>query len=457
MSDLKLVSDIERDAMTDQKNDTEELEYVERPEKELSELRKAAQQGSFGGYQYVAQPAPGHDIHGIWSCFSTRHRSGYATHGYGISWLIREILKYPVMAIPHRVLDIQYDLFPEDRKDEYEKLAKEPVGICDLLISSFPPTESSFMRGLSDKLIAYVAHEGNSASRSVVELCNSSPGFDQIWVVSDFVKRSFMNGGMKEEKLRVVPPLLCGGPWPTPPVSDVSSRPITHDDPFVFGFIGTWHERKGMHDLVRAYFSAFKRNEPVRLEIRTSQLNEHSTIALSEEKIKGEIVKIAQTEFGEPNYPLATQLPKVSVNIGTELSDAKLIEWCGSLDAFANSSFGEGCGMPQHWAKAQGVPLVSTEYGAVGDLVKATSGNFVVPHQLEQISLDMLKYNRLFDPMQKWGKYKFVDFGVAMRKAFEAGRIRDVASAEYVKTKHGVENVSKILKGLLDELGIKYS
>jgi len=282
------------------------------------------------------------------------------------------------------------------------------------------------------------------------------PGFDQIWVVSDFVKRSFMNGGMKEEKLSVVPPLLCGGPWPIPNVLDVSSRSITQEDPFVFGFIGTWHERKGMHDLIRAYFSTFKRNEPVRLEIRTSQLNEHSTITLSEEKIKAEIVKIAQTEFGEPNYPLATQLPKISVNIGTELSDVKLIEWCGSLDAFANSSFGEGCGMPQHWAKAQGVPLVSTEYGAVGDLVKATSGNFVVPHQLEQISLDMLKYNRLFDPMQKWGKYKHVDFGAAMRKAFEAGRIRDAESAEFVKTKHGVENVSRILKGLLDELGIKY-
>lgn len=448
--------------MTDEKTSAEVIEYEERPEEELNELRKAAQQGVFQGYQYVAEPAPGYDVHGIWVCFSTKHRSGYATHGYGLAWILSNILKWPIQLIPHRTLDITYDFFPSDRKIDYEKFTKGPVGIGDLTISSFAPLESSFMYGLSDKLVTYSAHEGSSISPGMAELCNNPDRFTQVWVVSDFVRRSFVTGGVRDERIRVLPPLLCGGPWPIPDIPDVNSRPVTHDDPFTFGFCGTWHERKGFHDLIRAYFHTFTRNEPVRLSIRTSHINEHSTIALAESSIKEEIVKIAQTEFGQDNYPKVTTLPKLTVHIGTDLTDGDLIRWCGSVDGFANCSYGEGLGMPQHWAKAQGVPIVSTGYGAVGDLVQelqqirsGSRGDALVPHQLEPISLDMLKYNRLYDRTQKWGKYDPKEFGKGMRQLFKQDRWRDDVGAQLVRDRYSVANVTGLVTRYLDEMGLK--
>lgn len=434
-------------------------EYQERPEEELDGLRKVAQQGTFTGYNYVAEPLPGHDVHGIWICFSTKHRSGYATQGYGLTWLLENVLKRPVQLVPHRTLDLMYDQFPEDRKEDYGNYAKNAVGFSDLIISSFPPLESSYMYGLSDRLVTYSAHEGTRIAPGMAELCNMKERFTQIWVVSDFVKRSFMAGGVQEDRIRVLPPLLCGGPWRMGDIPAV--RPLSQEDPFVFGFCGTWHERKGFHDLVRAYFHAFKRTEPVLLNLRTSHFNEQATISIAETSIKEEIMKIAKEEFGQENYPVETMLPKLRVNIGTELSDLQLIDWCASLDCMANCSYGEGLGMPQHWAKAYGVPIVSTAYGAVGDLVQelkalhdGSQGDAIVPHTLETISLDMLKLNRLYDRTQQWGKYDPKDFGAGMRKVFEQGRWRDKIGAKFVRDRHSVANVSSILVKYLEEFGL---
>jgi rhodanese-related sulfurtransferase len=112
--------------------ETNEIAYEDRPIEEVESLRETITKSSFGGYAYTAEPAPGADVHGIWHCFHTDSRAGYAAHAVAASWMIREEMKAPLMLIPHRVKDIDIDNFPADREEMLLRwLGHRPVAVLD--------------------------------------------------------------------------------------------------------------------------------------------------------------------------------------------------------------------------------------------------------------------------------------------------------------------------------------
>lgn len=409
-------------------------EYQNRTDQEIQEL-VAQIYGSFRG-AHVAQAAPGFDVRGIWPCFSTKDRSGYATHAVAMSRMI-DALKIPQQVIPHRYVDIDFGLFPEDRKDEYTKWVMGPVGIGELAIVSFPPAEASEMSEFGKLTVPYTVHEATSISRRAVDNCKV---FADVWTVSEAATRAFAAGGVKARTIR---PALAT--WNTP------ERTIDHATPFTFGVVGTWHARKGMLDLVRAYCGEFTRDENVRLIIRTSALGSRKTVTEFLAEVVAEVVAARE----------GLNQPKIEIITGTDCSDRELIEgvdplawevlfaerqaklladptlvldplppkrdddWLGlaNLDAYVNPSYGEGLGIPHIWSLCAGVPLVTSDYGAVGDLAREfPAACHVFPSKLVNVDPQMPRFNSLYDGSQKWGGYEVRDLGAAMRECFNRGK-----------------------------------
>lgn len=440
-------------------------EIEDRPEEEIRELEREFQQSfrGSGGVNYVAPPAPGYDVHGIWHVFGSHNRSGYATHALALHWMLAKELRIPTAHVPHRSIDIDIEKFPDDRYELLFEWTKEAVGIPHILFSSFPLEVSSDMHGTTATLVPYCAFEGHRIGKYARDLCDK-PIFAAIWVVSDFVKRAFVEAGVPAERVHTVRPMLTEGPFSMTPIELLATRknrPVTHEDPFTFGFVGTWQRRKGVHDLLRAYFGAFRREEPVVLRIKTSALfDAHLTLRKLRDKLVAEIAEVAR-EFGDNDFPASRRMPKITLDLGTELTDKQLIEYIGDFDAFANPSYGEGLGIPHTWAKAQGVPMITTGYGAIGDLLHELASHTrstqdsVIDWKLAPVDPEVLRATLMFDRDTCWGTYDPAAFGQAMRQQFVEGRRFDVGAARTTRSLFGrngcVGEVKHGLKTLLPE------
>jgi glycosyltransferase involved in cell wall biosynthesis len=401
---------------------------------------------------YVAAPAPGHDVHGLWHCFGAGSRSGYATHAVGLHWVLHNELGVATQLVPHRHHDIDIDEFPADRSDMLFEWHREGVGHPHALFCSYPPEVAWEMRNTGPPLVPYIAFEGDRVSDFTRQSCEAvlddgPKAFRDIWVVHPFVKEALVAGGVDKGRIHVAFPMLFGGPWegmgvPWGPAMSWPAPDISPDDPFVFGAMGTWHERKGFPDLLRAYFSAFKREDPVQLVIRTSTFGAKRTIREFKEYLTGEIADIA-SEFGDHGFPGSKKQPKLRLVLGTAATDAEVLDWLGSLDCFVGPSYGEGLGIPHIWAKGQGVPMIATGFGAVGELLSSIqmaggADDEIVPYQLTPVHPEMPKLALMFDRETQWGGYEWQNFATAMQVQFERGRRLDTVGADFVRERHGL-------------------
>lgn len=432
--------------------------YQDRTPEEMKSIETTVRHSPIRNY--VAPAAPGFDVHGLWACFGTQHRTGYATHAMAMHWMLSKSLGIPTQLTPHRSMDIDIERFPADREKQLFEWTKEAVGWAHGLIVSFPLEVAAEMEDAAGAVIPYCAFEGDRVSAYAKDLA-TGPIFERILVVSQFVKDAFVAGDVPAERVDVVRPMLTDGFWQMTPISQLQAaknRPVTHDDPFVFGTLGTWQKRKGIFDLIRAYFGHFKREEPVTLVIRTSPLNSNTTIRRFKDQITQEVAEIAR-EFGDDGFPMSRRMPRLVFELGTDLSDQEVINWLGSLDAFVSPSYGEGLGIPHIWAKAQGVPLVASGYGAVGEMIVETqkavgaTRDHIFPFQMTPVDPEILRLGLMFDRKTRWGTYKIDDLAREMRNALDhSGRSVDVKAAEYIRHAFGVDTLGplrSVLRGFL--------
>lgn len=417
-----------------------------------------AQRVGSGVRNYVAAPAPGYNVHGLWHCFGAGHRSGYATHAVALHSMLDKALGLTVQLVPHRNMHIDIEKFPADRYDMLFEWHKNAVGYPYLVLCSFPPEVAAELDGIGPPLIPYCAFEGTKASAMCRDLCNGG-AFKQVWTVSPFAARSLVRGGVHPNRVVPIRPPVCDHPWAMPSMSWVAAareRPVTQEDPYVFGALGTWSERKGFPDLLRAYFGAFRRSDPVKLYIRTSAFGPHLTIRKLRAKVTQEIAEIAK-EFGDDGFPESKRQPRLEFDFGTDASDAAVIQWLAKLDCYANATYGEGLGIPHIWAKANGVPMVSTRYGAVGEMLSelfesaddgSTCDRFY-PHRLAPVGKEMVKIALMFDEDSEWAVYDPADLGRAMKAQFDNGRVFDERGAAWTRQHFSMEKCAPLLRAAL--------
>lgn len=431
-------------------------EYSPLSEKESSALDESLKTRKITGYHYVAEPAPGFDVEGLWHCFPCHGRSGYAAHAVALHSSL-ERLGVKTMLAPHPTMDIDIERFPEDREGMLMRWLKTPVGIPRAYIASFPPDLRGSRIGVAS-FVSYVAFEALPISDYAVQLCNDD-AMTALWCVSPFTARCYTSSGVDICKVKVVPPAICDGPWKEALEAPHAPRPqVSADRPFVFGALGTWHERKGFHDLIRAYFKRFNRSQPVRLHIRTSHFGDQKPILADFERmVMGEIAEIAR-EFGDDDYLHSKRMPRVKLLTGTSLTDAETVRWLGGLDCFVNPSFGEGLGIPHIWAWAQGVPVVTSDFGAVGELALELHAKFgtecgrVFPSRRVRVPKEMLRHSTILSAASEWGGYDNDDLAAGMLDVFEARSARSAAVGEEVRRRFSFEATREPLLRALSEI-----
>lgn len=431
---------------------TEVEEFLDRTSDEVAVLERQFKGGGYGGQPpYVAAPAKGHDTKGLWHYFPAHARQGYAAHAIALQKLLLDELRVPTALVPHRMAGLDIETFPADRADMLTKWMADGVGLPEATIVSLPPETG--MYDSSRALVSYVAGpEATLASEFAVQMVNSDR-LTALWCVSPFTARAYKAAGANPDKVFVVRPPICDGIWRDmfKPLADIKPRV---DGPFVFGALGTWHERKGFHDLVRAYFSEFKREHPVELHIRTSSMDSKLTIKKFEELVISEIALIAKNEFGDDNYPASKKQPRIKLLTGTALTEQQLIDWIGSVDCFVNPSYAEGLGIPQMWALAQGVPLVTSNFGAVGEFMNdptTPSGGAVFASVLVPVPVSMRAHSPIWGAQASWGGYDIADLAEAMLE-MASKRLRFQETAQYTRTYFSNKECAPSLKTALAQL-----
>ena len=433
-----------------------ESEYAPPTEQESRSLDEGLKAQKIFGYHYVAEPAPGFDVEGLWHCFPCHGRSGYAAHAVALHSSL-ERLGVPTMLAPHPTMEIDIERFPKDREDMLMRWLKTSVGIPRAYIASLPPDLRGARIG-APAFVSYVAFEALPLSEYAVQLCNDD-AMTSLWCVSPFTARCYTSSGVESRKVKVVPPAICDGPWkqaleePRPPRAEVSA-----ESPFVFGALGTWHERKGFHDLVRAYFSSFGRQDPVRLDVRTSYFGDQKQTLLDFEKmVMAEIAKIA-AEFNDNEYPQSKKMPRIRLLTGTSLTDEETVRWIGGVDCFVNPSYGEGLGIPPIWAWAQGVPVITSSFGAVGELAAelqsqcGSDSGRVFPASLVRVPKEMLRHSVLLSSESEWGGYSYPDLAGSMRDLFDARPSRSAEVGAEVRRRFSFEATKGALIEALSEI-----
>jgi len=437
MSDT--VSDTKSPPETAQADLTAAAEAFEGPQKGAAAVSEVIGE-RIAGYSYVAPPAPGSDVHGLWHYFPCHDRSGYAAHAIAMHAMMQDRLKVPVSLVPTRSAAIDIDYFPRDRFDMLLRWNKDTCGHPEAMIVSLPPSRESFREwDRTRAFVMYCAYEATAVSEFAVQICNDDR-VTALWCVSPFTARAFIDSGVEPGKVFVLPPPICDGPWLD--MLDDTGPASEPEGIFRFTTMGTWHERKGFHDLIRAYFSTFKREEPVELAIRTSSLGDGDTLRKFKERVIDEIASIARA-YGDARYPHSMKMPRIRMLLGTDLTDREVMSWlCKFSDCFVNASYGEGLGIPAMWAAAHGIPIVSSDFGAVGEFladaqVAAPVGDVLhmFPAKVAPVPTTMLRFNSLFDPNAQWGSYDVPELGAAMRRAFSAGRRRNDALARYTRSR----------------------
>jgi glycosyltransferase involved in cell wall biosynthesis len=368
-----------------------------------------------------------------------------------------EHLGVPTMLAPHPSADVDIDLFPKDREEMLMRWLNDVVGVPQAFITSYPPDVRS-ARVVAPAIVSYSAFEAAPVSDFGVMTCNDEAQ-TALWCVSDFTRRCYVSSGVAEAKTRTVAPAVCDGPW------RASVRALKHrttalstETPFVFGAVGTWHERKGFRHLVRAYFDAFTRQDPVALAIRTSYFGERRpTMTQFEQMVIAEIAKIA-TEYGDDNYPASRMMPRLRVLTGTTPTDNEVIDWLGTIDCYVNPSFGEGLGIPQIWSLARGTPVITSDYGAVGDLVKSLLPEFgrfageVFPSVPTQVPREMRRHSPFLSEKSMWGGYEPEALASRMGEVFLRGPCRSEPMAQAVQERFSFEQTKPALVAALSAL-----
>lgn len=178
------------------------------------------------------------------------------------------------------------------------------------------------------------------------ELARRFSKYRLVTTTADFVTRAFANSG-------VTCPVVTVGNGTDHIPTPAAGRPLRATDadrPFTFLHISSCFQRKGIGDLLDAYFSEFSGADNVRLVIKTFD-NPHNT-RLRE--------NLARHKAEHPNPP-RTEL------IFASLADADYYRLYVDADCLVAPSYGEGFLLPAAEAILNDVPVITTGWGGQTD------------------------------------------------------------------------------------------
>ena len=170
--------------------------------------------------------------------------------------------------------------------------------------------------------------------------------FDEVWVPSEHLRRIFIDAGVRESRVAVLPE----------PIDVALFSPDSHQPMvglpragFRFLAVGDWSIRKGWDILIRAYLQEFTPADDALLVIHTRRTFRPATIRRDLDRIRSQV-------------PFPRQHPPIYLSLKA-LPTARMPTLYRACNAFVLASRGEGWGRPYMEAMAMGLPTIGTNWG----------------------------------------------------------------------------------------------
>jgi hypothetical protein len=183
------------------------------------------------------------------------------------------------------------------------------------------------------------------------------------------------------------------------------------EDVFVFYTIATWTARKALWNTVRAYLTAFSRDDPVLLVVKTTHEDRTLTGVHPRTPVdRGTTAWALARLLGE--FPRAASVLLVT----RELADVEIAALHTRGDCFVSLCRSEGWGLPAFDAAAWGNPVVITGFGGQLDYLDRTTSLLV---DYELVPVDDPVGLPSFTPDQRWAEPSVAHGAALLRRVFE--------------------------------------
>ena len=187
---------------------------------------------------------------------------------------------------------------------------------------------------------------------------------DEIWCPSEYVRRVYVQSGIPEEKLHVIP-------WGFDPEffsPDVPARLLPTQKGFRFLFVGGTIARKGFDVLLDAYLEEFGPDEDVCLVVKDVGSQSFYRVGNDRERIF-----TAQQDATAPEILYRDD----------QLTRGQLASLYTACDCLVAPYRGEGFGLPILEAMACGLPPIVPRAGASDDFVSDENGYRIASEEIE--------------------------------------------------------------------------
>jgi len=252
---------------------------------------------------------------------------------------------------------------------------------------------------------------------------------DEIWVPSEYVKRTCINSGVTIP-IKIVPHCIDISEYS----GDIKGSKIKElEGDFNFVFIGEFSERKNIKALLRAFHAEFHPRENVNLYIKTSGIEVKKLEAYVETIKKG--LKLRNTY-------------KNDLLISGKIKKEDYLSILNQCHCFVMPSRGEGFCIPALEAMALGIPSIYTSGIAVEEFAVGQSVN-----SLEQPCFGgMESLPHLYTANTTWREIDVADLQIKMRSQYIKGLTQDVRKQCKEKAKqYSHESTAKLLKEILND------
>ena len=243
---------------------------------------------------------------------------------------------------------------------------------------------------------------------------------DEVWVPSEFNRRTFAAAGVESSRIHVVPGCIDPRPY-------ASARPMALPGPrrgTTFLSVFQWTRRKGWDVLLRAWAKAFRPQADVRLVLRCHPFG----------KDAGDMRTVYLDSLRELGLKESDLAPVILLDGFVEERD--LPGLYAASDVFVLPSRGEGWGLPYLEAMAAGKPCIATAWGASMDFLSPECAWLVPPREPVEVGEAACRENPYLSADHRWADPDPEEVARFLREAAsdvelrlsKAGRARLVAA-----------------------------
>lgn len=291
-------------------------------------------------------------------------------------------------------------LLPADRERVLGRMltrnvqASQAVQVCHILAPLFQPDP----RALAN--VGRTMFETDRLPPGWADACNR---MDAVWVPSAFNVTTFVQAGVRADKLRVVPGAIDLIPY------DPGCAPLRVDGARGFNFLSVfdWTLRKGWDALIRAYVEEFGADEDVALILKT-----HSSLGYTGAQMLDAVAAYITNTLGRD----LNRIPDIILQ-DANVPDARMPNLYRAADCYVMPSRGEGWGRPYMEAMAMGLPVIATGWSGQTAFLNAQN-SLVLDYTVEDVPDDAWRETPTYQGHQ-WAEPSPTHLRSLLRRSFE--------------------------------------